>query len=154
MLLFPQDTRNMENQEPTREWLGTRRGQTGLAQLENKLSLCAISATKNTNLCGSKSLWFLSVTLVCSGAAVWVRSRRRCDLQPSRDHLEIWQCCYDQKAMRCTEVMKCPCCLKWKSRTCDILTINACVLVLSSIARVSSTFNRWKTHRVSECFSS
>lgn len=49
--------------------------------------------------------------------------------------------------------MKCLCCPRWKRRTCDILTISTWVLVPYSIAWVSSTFNRWKTHNFSECFS-
>lgn len=155
MLLFPQDIMSMENKEPTYKWLGTRRGQTGLAELENELSLFPISVTKSTNLCGSNSLWFLLVfcsALVCSGAAVRIRSRKRHDLQPSRDDFEQWQCCYKQNTMRCSDVMKCPCCLRPKRRTCDTLIISTWVLVSSLIAWVSSAFNR-KAHHVSECFS-
>lgn len=144
---------NMENQGTTCIWLGTRRGQTGLAQLENILSLCPISATINTHFCGSKTLQFLSVTLKRSGAFVWVRSWGRCDLQPSRDHLEIWQCCYKQKAMRCTDVMKCPCCLRPKMRTCDILKISIWFWSLPQLHESASHLID-ENLTVSECISS
>lgn len=67
MPVFPQDTTNMENQGPTCEWLGSRRRQTGLAQLENKLSLCPIAATKNTIYVAQNHFGFCLLFLCAQG---------------------------------------------------------------------------------------
>lgn len=122
-----------------------------------KQRLCLTSATKDTNLCGSKllepwkPLWFLSAAPVCSGAAVWLRSWRRCDLHTRWDHFGIWEYRFKQNTMRCTDVMKCPCWLRPKRRTCGILT-SIWVLIPSSIVWVSSLFNTRETYYVSAYF--